>query len=161
MSHGFHNTLKTACPHGHPYDETNTYVSKRGSRSCRACSRQRSKAIDTATRVARTMRWQARNPDKVKAYDKRRRHKKTVSKYGITPERYAALMQEQGGACAICRQTCAMGRRLSVDHDHATGAVRGLLCGGCNVAIGRFGDDVIRLKAAIAYLEFHAVGPLS
>jgi hypothetical protein len=42
--------------------------------------------------------------------------------------------------CAICG--CTNGaRRLSVDHDHETGKVRGLLCNKCNSAIGLLGED--------------------
>ena len=64
---------------------------------------------------------------------------------------YKEMLESQGGVCAICG---AMPKgRLAVDHDHATGQVRGLLCSPCNVALGFLRDDPIRLKAAIAYLE--------
>lgn len=74
--------------------------------------------------------------------------------YGITAEEYATLHAVQGGVCAICRQECRRnGDQLSVDHDHETGAVRGLLCKSCNQGIAHFEDDVRRLYAAIAYLQ--------
>ena len=53
------------------------------------------------------------------------------SRTGITEAQYEALLAAQGGGCAICGNT-PKSRRLSVDHDHATGDVRGLLCHRCN-----------------------------
>ena len=54
--------------------------------------------------------------------------------YGITIEDYDRMYEEQGGRCAICRtdQPGGAGERFSVDHDHETGKVRGLLCNNCN-----------------------------
>ncbi len=72
-------------------------------------------------------------------------------KYGITLEIYEAMLKSQNGGCAICGKTD--GKRLHVDHDHATGKVRGLLCFKCNVSIGHFGDDIAVLRLAIRYLE--------
>ncbi len=69
--------------------------------------------------------------------------------YGLTPEAYAALVDGQGGLCAICREREAQ----HVDHDHMTGAVRGVLCFPCNAALGQLKDRVDLLKAAIDYLE--------
>jgi hypothetical protein len=61
-----------------------------------------------------------------------RSHAATVEKtYGITAEGYDALLKAQGGKCAICRAR-PVSKRLAVDHDHKTGAVRGLLCSRCN-----------------------------
>ena len=53
--------------------------------------------------------------------------------FGITIDEYRAIFNTQDGRCAICRipQTEEK-RRFSVDHDHETGAIRGLLCGNCN-----------------------------
>ena len=76
--------------------------------------------------------------------------------YGLTVEAYEALLAAQGGVCAICRRPpAADGRqkRLHVDHDHATDAVRGLLCSNCNTALGLLDDDVDRIAAAIFYLR--------
>lgn len=80
--------------------------------------------------------------------------------YGITPEQYGAMLAEQGGVCAICQQDepNEHGRtgtrfRLSVDHCHTSGRVRGLLCQKCNRAIGLLGDNIDLLRKAIDYLE--------
>lgn len=74
--------------------------------------------------------------------------------YGITLEDYAIRLTAQGGGCAICGTSDTSPHRyFSVDHDHGTGEVRGLLCNRCNVGIGRFGDDAILLQRAVQYLE--------
>lgn len=65
-----------------------------------------------------------------------RRNRKLREFYGITVEEYDALLSKQDGRCAICRSRDAGGRgRFHVDHDHATGMVRGLLCHGCNTRL--------------------------
>ena len=77
-----------------------------------------------------------------------------LRKYGMTLEDYSALLERQGGTCALCAATHSHGRaRLSVDHCHETGVVRGLLCMLCNRKIGQFNDDPEKLRAAIRYLE--------
>lgn len=78
-----------------------------------------------------------------------------LRKYGITPADYDAMLAAQGGVCAVCRRDDRdrLNRRLHVDHDHATGRVRGLLCARCNNAIGHAGEDPERLRALALYLE--------
>lgn len=74
--------------------------------------------------------------------------------YGITIEQHDAMLVAQGGVCAICKgPPVGIGNRLHVDHDHATGVVRGLLCSNCNTSLGKMNDDPERLRAAAAYLE--------
>jgi hypothetical protein len=74
--------------------------------------------------------------------------------YGITAEDYDRMLSEQGGACAVCGGGPRGNHKyLSVDHDHATGVVRGLLCTTCNPAIGMFKDDPALLRRAADYLE--------
>lgn len=75
-----------------------------------------------------------------------------LAKYGITPDQYNALLDDQNGVCAICYDKCITRAWLCVDHDHKTGKVRGLLCSRCNTALGLFKDDVLRLCDAVAYL---------
>lgn len=72
--------------------------------------------------------------------------------YGISQDQYDEMLATQGGGCALC------GRRptknaLSVDHDHESGVVRGLLCSGCNGALGQLGDNEEGLLRALAYLR--------
>ncbi len=82
-------------------------------------------------------------------------HASRVQKtYGITAERYDEILASQGGRCAICRNASRT-IRFAVDHDHKTGAVRGLLCKRCNhELLGGGHDDVQLLFRAIAYMLF-------
>lgn len=75
--------------------------------------------------------------------------------YGLTLEEYGSLFVAQAGACAICKrhEDLPGAGLLVVDHDHATGKVRGLLCSKCNAAIGLLGDSVRNLASAILYLS--------
>jgi hypothetical protein len=99
-------------------------------------------------KIKRTAEWRAkRDPKLVIEYRRRYMLKKN---YGITPEQFDTMLLQQGGACAICRETIA---KPHVDHDHKTGRVRGILCANCNVGLGMFGDDVKSLRSAIAYLS--------
>jgi hypothetical protein len=78
-------------------------------------------------------------------------------RYGITAEHYDRMLEEQSGLCAICRERPA----AHVDHDHATGRVRGLLCFNCNQALGNFTDRRDFMLAAIAYLDANGFVPLT
>lgn len=77
------------------------------------------------------------------------------SKYGLTREQHAAMVAAQDGKCAICHQVPTHKKGLVVDHDHATGKVRALLCAHCNTALGLFDDDPAHLRAAADYLDQH------
>ena len=74
-------------------------------------------------------------------------------KYGITLKEYTNLLEEQNQVCAICSEPCDLKPRLSVDHDHTTGKLRGLLCDSCNNGLGRFKDNPETLSNAIEYLK--------
>ena len=74
-------------------------------------------------------------------------------KYGISPVEFDAMLEAQGGRCAICpTSTPGANRRWNVDHDKVTGKVRMILCHKCNVGLGLFDHDVTRMQAAIDYL---------
>jgi hypothetical protein len=75
-------------------------------------------------------------------------------KYGLTSEHYDKLFNNQEGKCAICGiHQDNNGRSLSVDHDHCTGKVRGLLCYKCNTILGYCVDNINILTNAINYLK--------
>lgn len=68
--------------------------------------------------------------------------------YGLTPDEVDAMVEAQGGVCAICQQLGA----VHVDHDHRTGSIRGVLCFRCNAALGQLRDDVDVLRRSALYL---------
>lgn len=86
-----------------------------------------------------------------------------LKKYGLTVGQYQEMTDSQGGKCLICNHEPTgkhRGDYLNVDHCHAGGSVRGLLCMGCNIALGHFRDDVDLLSKAIEYLKRpHVVFP--
>jgi hypothetical protein len=67
--------------------------------------------------------------------------RRILKTYGITYDQYWALYEAQGGVCYICQRAKGITKKLAVDHDHATGYVRGLLCTTCNKFIGHLRDD--------------------
>ena len=83
-----------------------------------------------------------------------RREKNTRLKndFGITIEKYEEMLKNQNGVCKICNNPEKKGKNLAVDHCHKTSIIRGLLCSNCNTGLGKFEDDVERLKNAINYL---------
>lgn len=123
-----------------------------------------------AKKAASEKRWRERHRDRARETNRRWYANGGLAKtriayvtrlYGITIEAYTDLLAEQGGVCAICHQPettltrRGFPRAMHVDHDHTTGAVRGLLCARCNAGIGMFGDDPARLGTAIEYLKSH------
>lgn len=101
-----------------------------------------------------TKAWQAANP--------RKRLDQRMRKYGINADEYDRMLAEQDGGCAICKRTDSgdkRGGRFHVDHCHNSTAVRGLLCSGCNMGIGKFADDPDRLERAAVYLRARLRAP--
>lgn len=98
--------------------------------------------------------YKSKNPGKMREYQ-RRSHLKIA--YGMTPEQYEAILVAQDRRCATCDrphvETPSGKERLHVDHCHATGRVRGLLCHFCNIAAGMLGDNPAILKRLASYLE--------
>ncbi len=126
--------------------------SRKGSsdRHCRYCG----KPIDPTAHYAR--RYCSDECKQAWEYGERQANHRTrwLKQYGLTVEQFEERLASQGNRCAICRTDEVPTRgNWSVDHDHVTGKVRGILCHGCNVALGHFKDDPALLLAAIHYLE--------
>ena len=77
------------------------------------------------------------------------RAKRLLDIFLLTEDMWQKIHTFQKGLCAICHTPL---KKANTDHDHATGLVRGLLCARCNRALGRFGDSLALLQAAVAYL---------
>lgn len=63
------------------------------------------------------------------------------------------MCAKQKNVCCICKQKCNTRKTLSVDHDHKTGKIRGLLCVKCNTALGMLNDNIGTFENAINYLR--------
>ena len=74
--------------------------------------------------------------------------------YNLTIKEYNKILKKQGGVCAICRNK-GNGKALSVDHNHQTGKIRGLICSSCNLTLGYAKENVDRLENCIEYLNFY------
>ena len=123
----------------HPEEKGTRYTA---SGECCEC------AIAKCEAYRKTPRGQAN----VLANNRRRR-------YGVSPAEFQQLLGAQQGRCAICGVAEPGGRdgTWHLDHDHRTDKPRGVLCARCNVGLGHFRDNVVTLRAAVAYLEKHSV----
>lgn len=96
--------------------------------------------------LADSVAWAAANPEKVKSAS----FKFRLKRYGLTEDQYQSLLLDQHGLCKVCEEPLGV---VHIDHDHDTGAVRGLLCHTCNVGMGHLKDDPRLLRKAAEYLE--------
>jgi hypothetical protein len=108
---------------------------------------QASRKITNARRAAKDKGKRKKNPQQ--------RHEhwrwQLQRRYNLTEAEYQAMLEKQGGVCAVCEKPPGK-KRLHVDHDHITGKVRGLLCGACNLTLGFWNDDPKRFVRAADYL---------
>ncbi len=110
--------------------------------------------------------WKKRNPEKVKAYQKKfrdnnkaywigRQRPYQLKRYGLTEEMFQELLKQQSYRCAICETDTPTGKWkvFAVDHCHLTNQVRGLLCNECNRGMGLLKDSSDLLRKAADYLD--------
>jgi hypothetical protein len=113
-----------------------------GNKLCATCTDNSGKA---------SAKWKSRNPNAD-------RDKQLRRKYGLTRADWDAMFEAQGRRCAICGIQNPV-RSWTVDHCHATGRVRAILCHPCNVGLGQFNDKAELLIAAAGYLRAHSGDP--
>jgi hypothetical protein len=104
--------------------------------------------------------WRLDNPDRVQEYRAHNRRRSYLQearrKYGISSERFAEMMTVQEESCATCRKPFSWDDKQTkphIDHCHASGAVRGILCNRCNSVLGLVCDNKELLSALAGYLE--------
>lgn len=105
-------------------------------------------------RIAYYTHKNAQNKDK-------RRASELKIKFGMTVDQFQEMVRSQKGLCAVCNKPetavhNGIARQLSIDHCHASGGIRDLLCSNCNRGIGYLQDDPHVLRSAVAYIERHA-----
>lgn len=143
----------TKCKQDKPLSEfspTSRYLGEVQYRGdCKKCNAARAKKIrkQNPGMPESLRRWRKNNPDKVRLQHLRH-------KYGLSEVDYFKKIADQEGKCAICKRPFVGSPH--VDHNHVTGEIRGLLCGKCNVGLGHFDDDPVRLLVASAYLQSYA-----
>lgn len=124
-------------------------------RSSRDGKQWRCKACQQKYTQAATKRWRQTN----RATYQVSKHKSQIKrKYGLGLDELQTRLVVQGGTCGICGRAIEFGatdkiNKPHIDHNHQSGAFRGLLCLTCNTGIGMLGDSPELLRAALAYLE--------
>jgi hypothetical protein len=103
--------------------------------------------------VKRATAWNKANPERRNATS--RKHAWKRQGIAITMEDFQRRLLEQGGRCAMCGTDKPGARDWCVDHDHASGHIRGLLCHTCNMLLGLAKDSTSRLLAGVKYLQKH------
>lgn len=146
--------MRTVCPKGHVLADVGVYVFKAsGQIVCKPC--KKSHSADRWTRKRDEINAARRSP----SFRARERGKRPTQ-YGLSTWEHQALADQQDDRCAICHESeTALNnqgslRPLSIDHDHETGAVRGLLCNRCNRALGYLRDDLGLAESVVWYLRF-------
>ena len=95
---------------------------------------------------ARSVEFTKKNPQYYTTYARLNRQK-------VSPLEVFALMWRQKGKCAGCMVELHSTKKICVDHCHATGKIRGMLCHNCNVSLGFLKDNPETLQRLTAYLR--------
>lgn len=121
-------------------------------RKCEKCGTQERYARGHACIGCQAAR--SKTGKRTPAYKARAREYQMLKRYQMSESDMRAMLHSQGGLCACCGgDTPGHKHGWFIDHDHNTGAVRGILCHGCNLGLGGFNDSPAKLQSAIRYLE--------
>jgi transcription elongation factor Elf1 len=117
---------------------------------CKSCKKRIAKAYYSTHKEKfkeNGRNFQRKNPEWMTA-------KRLARRYGLDLKTYKSMLAAQSGKCAICnRDGSEFSRRMAVDHNHKTGAVRGLLCTNCNTVLGKMNDNPALFLKAAEYLN--------
>jgi len=119
-------------------------------RNCATCKKVLTPAQKQAAKLQQA-EWRKNNRE----HHLRHRRTSRYKIYGLNETGFDALMVAQGGNCPGCGTKLLADKATNIDHDHATGKVRGLLCMTCNIALGLVKDSVEILLSLGVYLEKH------
>lgn len=126
---------------------------------CKSCKSTANKAWresdvkNSENNTKRARAWNLANKEKRQIIIQRNNYKK---RYGLSVDQKQAMVNEQGGKCAICKSSLKDAHDACVDHCHTTNTIRGILCRKCNLGIGHFNDSIQALTEAINYLSKYA-----
>jgi hypothetical protein len=135
---GWTKVPRTHCLKGHELIAENVSWTKHGHRLCKIC------------RILKDRAWQQRHPEK---FDESVRRSRRKVLYGVTEEKYNLMFEKQKGLCAICKKPPTENGRFSIDHNHKTDEIRGLIHRVCNTGIGNLQDSAELCRAAAEYLD--------
>lgn len=145
---GRYDPVRT-CLRGH---DSQRYVSNSACVECVSIALRKPHEIGPAEKEYRKQ-WRSKNPDKVKEYNRKRTENwiKRQNRYKIPVQDLKDMYARQEGKCATCLQE--LNNKFHVDHCHTKGTVRGMLCRGCNVALGFVKENPIALRGLADYIE--------
>jgi hypothetical protein len=129
-------------------------------KTCRNEDKQKYRKDNPWQQKGESARFRAKNKKKIESYMSEYRlayysdnkTKWIEQKYGITLSDAEKMLEEQDYSCKICGDAFTESKNTHIDHCHATGIVRGLLCRGCNLGLGHFRDNPESLMRAASYL---------
>lgn len=129
-------------------------------KTCKICGVEKSvndfyagrKDCKDCKNAAARKKWKE-NTEASDRYKKRSRERAKERRYGITQEEFDVMLVNQNNKCKLCNNTFKSSKDTHIDHCHNSSIVRGLLCNGCNMALGQFKDNVDIMENAIKYLQ--------
>lgn len=116
--------------------------------------RRRSFGRARECKICKEVETRKRRAERPELFKLKRKRAFLKEKFDMTIEQWQQMFESQNGRCGICRRAQTEYKRsFAVDHDHASGKIRALLCDKCNTGLGQFRDSIKILEAATEYLK--------
>ena len=125
-------------------------------RTCKACKGKSQRKYRSKPEVRERLKQESKEWRETPRGKRISKSKELSSKFGITLDDYAEMLESQNNGCAVCGGQSIHGRMLSVDHCHETGKIRGLLCLKCNTALGYLNDSEPLVVNLLGYIRDHS-----